>query len=157
MQRHKVDSLSGCSRRSSSKAGKVLCCLTQPNPYYPKFPDQTGLLDLLSRLLALLTSQFKCCEASTAPSSCHQPFLRDGIRRHSPQVEGHISASLPWQDGERPFQATLNFPNRLSFVRGWELSSALSMDCVTVKGMGTLYTQYWLYARVISSAYLPLG
>lgn len=38
---------------------------------------------------------------------------------------GYAFTSLPWEKGQGPFQATLNFPNRLS---GWEwLEAAFSL------------------------------
>jgi len=56
-------------------------------------------------------------------------------------------SQLPtWVKGERPLQATLNFPNKLSSWEGLGATLSLGYELIPlpVCNTRTLHTQYWL-------------
>ena len=116
----------GCSRRSSSRASKVFCCLNS-SLSTPNFPGQAGPLALLCKLSAwraLLSAQVPL--GHTASRSCHQAFWSDVNGRLSPQQVGLCLSPLARS-------RLLCFPNRLS---GWKGPGAtLSLVCELIPGL----------------------
>lgn len=94
-----------------------VCCFNSSQPT-PQFPERTGMLTLLCKLVALPAYLPVCCSSAPGLYSFQKlsPALlvRWGWKMLSKVNGGYISAPLLEKEEERPLEPTLNFPNRIS-------------------------------------------
>lgn len=137
----KLNFLPRLSRESNSKAGKALCLLSELKPTcsLSSLVEQSHkiLLCKISLLLCLFTSQLKFFWTAQLPRVQMKPkdILHNGW--------DYDSVSLPGHKWERPLQATLIFPNRLSIWGGLEATCSPDYDLISQPVFSKKMLQIW--------------